>query len=277
MSDTLESMQQAWKQLYAKDLPAAAKSKSSSQKIWPVSLDHCFARIILDNAIGKTVPWPNVLKSPAYKHMTMNQLRDAISCGNDILDGTSNLVDMDEKSLVLRNKQSKIASKKRQFSTTTQGAKEENEDSKTRRSPKRKKTTAAFQSEGVKQDDTVPPIPSTFAIDVVDSAADMTIFRKSVLRQIYAIPRGKWSTYQALSESLNSSPRAVGNALRSNPYAPHIPCHRVLASDGSIGGFGGHWGADGKFAAKKKKLLRDEGVRFDGTGKAVGRPYAFPK
>ena len=56
-----------------------------------------------------------------------------------------------------------------------------------------------------------------------------------------AIPKGKVSTYGALSQVLKSSPRAVGQALRRNPYAPQVPCHRVVASTLELGGFSGSW------------------------------------
>lgn len=58
--------------------------------------------------------------------------------------------------------------------------------------------------------------------------------------------------------------------MRNNPFAPAVPCHRVLAANGSVGGFGGEWGPEGRFAGEKVKLLREEGVRFDGGGRVVG-------
>lgn len=61
--------------------------------------------------------------------------------------------------------------------------------------------------------------------------------------------------------------------MRNNPFAPTVPCHRVLASDGKLGGFGGQWGDEGKFAGEKKRLLREEGVKFDGKGKVVGEVF----
>ena len=70
-----------------------------------------------------------------------------------------------------------------------------------------------------------------------------------------------------------SSARAVGSAMRNNPFAPTVPCHRVLAADGKLGGFGGDWGAEGRFAGEKRELLRSEGIRFDGKGKVVGSPF----
>ena len=72
------------------------------------------------------------------------------------------------------------------------------------------------------------------------------------------IPKGKVSTYGAIAKALNSSPRAVGQALRCNPYAPIVPCHRVVASGGKIGGFMGK--TAGKEIQKKIELLKKEGV-----------------
>ena len=67
--------------------------------------------------------------------------------------------------------------------------------------------------------------------------------------------------------------RAVGSAMRNNPFAPEVPCHRILSSDGSIGGFKGDWGADGKYAGQKRELLGKEGVKFDSPGKVKGQAF----
>jgi len=77
------------------------------------------------------------------------------------------------------------------------------------------------------------------------------------------IPKGKVSTYLLLAKALNSSPRAVGQALRCNPYAPQVPCHRVVASDGTLGGFMGE--TAGKELERKKALLRSEGIEIEGN------------
>ncbi len=70
------------------------------------------------------------------------------------------------------------------------------------------------------------------------------------------VPRGKITTYKALAAALNSKAyRAVGNAMNKNPYAPAVPCHRVVKSDGSIGGF-----ASG--TTNKMKMLQEEGVEI---------------
>jgi len=72
------------------------------------------------------------------------------------------------------------------------------------------------------------------------------------------IPKGKVATYGDLAAALNSrGARAVGNAMNRNPYAPRVPCHRVVGSDGQLTGFAGG-------LEKKRKLLLEEGVRFRG-------------
>ena len=87
-----------------------------------------------------------------------------------------------------------------------------------------------------------------------------TRFQEKVYQKCRLIPRGKVTTYKALALALNSSPRAVGQALRCNPYAPVVPCHRVVKSDGSIGGFMGD--TKGKAIEKKINLLKKEGVKI---------------
>ena len=80
--------------------------------------------------------------------------------------------------------------------------------------------------------------------------------------QVYAacskIPKGKVSTYGEIARFLNSAPRAVGQALKRNPYAPKVPCHRVVASSGKIGGFMGE--SSGPEINRKICLLKEEGV-----------------
>lgn len=68
------------------------------------------------------------------------------------------------------------------------------------------------------------------------------------------IPKGKVTTYKILAQRLGTKAyRAVGNALNRNPYAPQVPCHRVVNSNGMVGGF-----ARGTIA--KTAMLRKEGV-----------------
>ncbi|MEK7510999.1 MAG: MGMT family protein [Patescibacteria group bacterium] len=76
------------------------------------------------------------------------------------------------------------------------------------------------------------------------------------------IPKGKVATYGQLA-ALAGKPgaaRAVGSAMRTNPDIPKTPCHRVVASDGSLTGY-----SAGQGIATKKKMLEAEGVKFKGA------------
>jgi len=129
------------------------------------------------------------------------------------------------------------------------------------------------------------PLPSTTVSDEVSdgdlqstlnrirSHPTLTPYRKRLYIALCSVPRGRYTTYGTLSDYLNSSARAVGSGMRNNPLAPEVPCHRVLAATGEIGGFGGSWGKEGEHAGKKVKLLREEGVRFAGNGKVIGEPF----
>ena len=90
----------------------------------------------------------------------------------------------------------------------------------------------------------------------------MTPFQKLVYNKLKEVPRGKVTTYKALTEAIGSKAyRAVGNALKVNPMAPQVPCHRVVKADGSIGGFMGF--KTGPAIDKKIKLLATEGVQVE--------------
>ena len=79
-------------------------------------------------------------------------------------------------------------------------------------------------------------------------------FNEKVWAVTARIPAGEVRTYAWVARELGSKGyRAVGNALNRNPYAPAVPCHRVVGSNGSLTGFAG--GLD-----KKRKLLTEEGV-----------------
>lgn len=83
----------------------------------------------------------------------------------------------------------------------------------------------------------------------------VTEFQKKVYRAVSKIPKGEVRSYKWVAEHIGNpkASRAVGNALNKNPYAPIVPCHRVIRSDGSLGGFAKGPGA-------KRRLLRREGV-----------------
>lgn len=86
-----------------------------------------------------------------------------------------------------------------------------------------------------------------------------TAFEKRVYEATSAIPKGRVSTYGELAKLLKSSPRAVGGALRRNPFAPRVPCHRVVAAGGAaLGGFSGTWGSTPETAKKLRMLIEEE-------------------
>ena len=88
-------------------------------------------------------------------------------------------------------------------------------------------------------------------------------FNEKVYALLRKVPKGKVTTYKALAEALGTRAyRAVGQAMRCNPYAPEVPCHRVVASDGSIGGFSGKWDSNSREVKRKIKMLKKEGVEI---------------
>ncbi|KAK0704784.1 6-O-methylguanine DNA methyltransferase [Lasiosphaeris hirsuta] len=110
------------------------------------------------------------------------------------------------------------------------------------------------------------------------TSSSLSPFQKSVLLLLLQIPPGRFTTYAVLASHLSTSPRAVGNALRRNPFAPQVPCHRVVATGGLLGGFkgkvGGRDGADHPRLEEKRALLLSEGVKTWGReGRVTGRAF----
>ena len=71
----------------------------------------------------------------------------------------------------------------------------------------------------------------------------MAGFSEKVWELTKRIPKGKVTTYGEIARALGrpGPARAVGQALKRNPHAPAVPCHRVVKSDGGLGGYGGLW------------------------------------
>ena len=84
-----------------------------------------------------------------------------------------------------------------------------------------------------------------------------TKFQIRVWRYLKTIPKGQIRTYLDVAKAIKKpkAVRAVANAIGKNPYAPKIPCHRIIRSDGSLGGYSGKGGIN-----TKRKLLILEGV-----------------
>ena len=84
-----------------------------------------------------------------------------------------------------------------------------------------------------------------------------TNFQLKVWNYLKKIPRGKVKTYSEVAKAIGKplAVRAVANAIGKNPLAPQIPCHRVIRSDGSLGGYSGKGGLK-----TKRLLLKKEGI-----------------
>jgi methylated-DNA-[protein]-cysteine S-methyltransferase len=86
----------------------------------------------------------------------------------------------------------------------------------------------------------------------MDAVRKPTAFEMKVYNACSLVPKGRVTTYGAIARKLKSKAyRAVGSALNKNPYAPKVPCHRVVSSDGGIGGF-----ASGKIIDFEKIVFR---------------------
>ena len=85
----------------------------------------------------------------------------------------------------------------------------------------------------------------------------ITPFQRRVYLELLSIPAGETITYGELARRIGCrSAQAVGQALRRNPFAPLVPCHRVVAADGSIGGYCGQ--RNGELIERKRRLLSQE-------------------
>lgn len=91
----------------------------------------------------------------------------------------------------------------------------------------------------------------------VRESAEITEFQRRVYLALLQVPKGETISYKELGERIGCrSAQAVGQALRRNPFAPDVPCHRVIASDGTIGGF--HGCRSGEMIERKRALLESE-------------------
>ena len=100
---------------------------------------------------------------------------------------------------------------------------------------------------------------------------DGMTFNQRVWALTARIPRGRVTTYGELAKALGSpgASRAVGNALNRNPYAPEVPCHRVVGSSGDLTGFAGG-------LEKKRRMLEEEGVGLISESRvSVSNIYRF--
>jgi methylated-DNA-[protein]-cysteine S-methyltransferase len=116
----------------------------------------------------------------------------------------------------------------------------------------------------------VHPEPSTFAETVLNSlktiydgndvsqrfplaTEQLSSYTQKVLKAASLIPTGYVTSYGAIAKAAGGSPRAVGRVMASNPFAPIVPCHRVVSSDFTLGGYGGGLTAKLEFLIREKR------------------------
>lgn len=91
----------------------------------------------------------------------------------------------------------------------------------------------------------------------VERCSTITPFQRRVYLELLNIPAGETITYGELAQRVGCrSAQAVGQALRRNPFAPDVPCHRVVAKDGSLCGYNGR--REGEQIERKRELLDSE-------------------
>ena len=92
-----------------------------------------------------------------------------------------------------------------------------------------------------------------------------TDFESRVYDALREIPRGRVVTYASLARRLDcGSAQAVGQALKRNPFAPEVPCHRVISAGLQLGGYSGK--RSGVRVERKRRILEAEGVEFTAEG-----------
>jgi methylated-DNA-[protein]-cysteine S-methyltransferase len=103
---------------------------------------------------------------------------------------------------------------------------------------------------------------------IVDDTLMRSDFQREVLRATAEVPYGTVVTYQSIADMIGQpkAVRAVAQALRYNPVPIHIPCHRVIGSDGALTGYAGN------LVEIKKKILEVEGIPVIETGKGLTIP-----
>lgn len=104
--------------------------------------------------------------------------------------------------------------------------------------------------------------PVTLSLSKGSWRNQVTPFQRKVYEALLKIPKGEVRTYAQVARAIGRpmAARAVGQAVKRNRWAPAIPCHRVVRSDGELGGYS----APGGLAAKRR-LLAQEGVKINGA------------
>jgi methylated-DNA-[protein]-cysteine S-methyltransferase len=103
----------------------------------------------------------------------------------------------------------------------------------------------------------------------------LTAYTQKVLAAASLIPVGYVASYGAIAEAAGGSPRAVGNVMACNPFAPIVPCHRVVSSGFGLGGYGGGLRVKHEFLVREKRGYATPKEITIGEGKLQVFPVEF--
>jgi O-6-methylguanine DNA methyltransferase len=93
----------------------------------------------------------------------------------------------------------------------------------------------------------------------------LPIYTQRVLKAVACIPVGYVASYGAVAELVGGNPRAVGNVMANNPFVPIVPCHRVVKSDFSLGGYGGGLKIKLDYLLREKQGFQEaKNIEFEG-------------
>ncbi len=93
-------------------------------------------------------------------------------------------------------------------------------------------------------------------------------YAQKVLRCVYLVPIGYVTTYGEVAKTAGGSPRAVGRVMATNPFPPLVPCHRVVRSDFTLGGFGGGVAVKWEILQRENRGYQ-EGMKIKVNGKSL--------
>ena len=102
------------------------------------------------------------------------------------------------------------------------------------------------------------------------SYGHLPAYTQKVLKATLQIPLGYITSYGSIANAVGGGPRAVGNVMASNPFAPIVPCHRVVKSDFTLGGYGGGLRVKVELLGREKRgFLRSKEIQVNGRSLTV--------
>ena len=134
--------------------------------------------------------------------------------------------------------------------------------------------------------------PSAFAEDVLESVRNvydgkgvsqgvplateyLPVYTRTVLEVTFLVPVGYVASYGSIAKAAGGSPRAVGNVMARNPFAPVVPCHRIVSADFTLGGYGGGLDVKLEILTREKRGYRSPREIPVGSKKLLVFPVEF--